>query len=60
VTKFYGTLEKKERNDEILRRYVGEFDSICTLADDYGVTPLRIRQILDKAGVRRTKQVKAN
>ena len=58
MTKYYGTMEKKDRNDAILRRYVEEFDSIRTLADDYGVTPLRIRQILDKAGVRRTKQDK--
>jgi hypothetical protein len=57
MSKYYGTTEKKDRNDEIVRRYVEEFDSIRTLADDYGLSPLRIRQILDKAGVRRTKQV---
>ncbi len=56
MTKYYGTMEKKDRNDEILKRYVEEFDSIRTLADDYEITPLRIRQILDKAGVRRTKK----
>ena len=56
MTKYYGTMEKKDRNDAIVRRYAEEFDSIRTLADDYGVTPLRIRQILDKSGVRRTKQ----